>query len=146
MVLPYVYKLTHKTTNHFYIGYRAANRVMSSQDLGIVYFTSSTVVQPIFAEFDILIVAEFFDGRSAWTFEQQLILEHWGDPLLLNRSVYKNSKCMFTTADRPSPKSNQCVYHNPTTGEYKFFRAGTVPVGWVRGRGVKNRPYKTAIA
>lgn len=29
MILPYVYKLTHKETGAFYIGFRSANKVQS---------------------------------------------------------------------------------------------------------------------
>ena len=38
--LPYVYKLVHKETGEFYIGFRCANKVPANEDLGIKYFTS----------------------------------------------------------------------------------------------------------
>lgn len=41
-ILPYVYKLTHKETGQFYIGFRKANKVNSNQDLGLKYFSSSS--------------------------------------------------------------------------------------------------------
>lgn len=47
MNLPYVYKLTHKETNQFYIGYRSANRVKSEFDLGFKYFSSSKIIKKI---------------------------------------------------------------------------------------------------
>jgi hypothetical protein len=40
-VLPYVYRLDNTITGEFYIGYRAANKVPSEQDLGLKYFTST---------------------------------------------------------------------------------------------------------
>lgn len=36
------------------------------------------------------IVAVFFDPRAAYDYEQNLIAEMWGDPLLLNGSVHTN--------------------------------------------------------
>ena len=86
-VKPYVYMCTHKKSKQFYIGYREQNVVLnrtSSTDLP-VYKTSSKVVRPIFDQFDWQIVAEFFTGIDAFNFEQQLILENWGNPLMLNK-------------------------------------------------------------
>lgn len=85
-VLPYVYKLTHKETGEFYIGYRAANKVYSSNDLGYKYFSSSKKVKTIgFENFHIEIVAEFFNAEDAYEFEQGLIKENFKDPLCLNK-------------------------------------------------------------
>ena len=46
-ILPYVYKLTHKETGQFYIGYRKANKVQSYCDIGIVYFSSSKEIEKL---------------------------------------------------------------------------------------------------
>jgi len=81
---PYVYMGIHKITGQIYAGYREANKLPSDVDL-FIYRTSSKIVHPIFDEFDWYIVAEFFTGIDAFDFEQQLISEHWGNPLLLNR-------------------------------------------------------------
>lgn len=99
--LPYVYKLTNKNTGHFYIGYRSANTAPSSEDLGHFYFSSSPLVKEKFKEFDRQIIAEFFDGKDAWLFEQSLIEEHCKDPLLLNKSFFKNGSKVFSTSGRP---------------------------------------------
>lgn len=81
MILPYVYKLTYRKTGEFYIGYRAANKVPSHLDIGIKYFSSSKKVKEIgFENFDISIVAEFFDAQDAFEFEQGLIKENFKDP------------------------------------------------------------------
>ncbi len=45
----YVYRLTHKATNMYYVGSRASN-LPPEQDLGIRYFTSSAIVKPIYKE------------------------------------------------------------------------------------------------
>ena len=83
-VLPYVYICTHKTTGHFYIGFRKANKVPSHIDLP-KYKTSSKIVKPLFHEFHFEIIAEFFNAADAYIFESELISEYWGNPLLLNR-------------------------------------------------------------
>ena len=69
-VLPYVYVITHKETGQFYIGYRCNNKVPSSADLGIKYFTSSKKIKAIgFSSFNFIIVAEFFSKEAAFDFE-----------------------------------------------------------------------------
>lgn len=99
-ILPYVYKLIHKETGQYYFGYRSNNKVSSSEDLGIYYFSSSKEIKPIFCQFHKEIVAEFFDGKDAWVFEQQLIGEHFNDSLLINRSYYRDGSRIFSTAGR----------------------------------------------
>lgn len=93
-VLPYVYRCTHKVTGQFYIGYREVNKLPSSLDLP-QYRTSSKIVNPTFDEFEWLILAEFYSGDHAYDFEQELIHESWGDPLLLNKSCTHNCKKRF---------------------------------------------------
>ena len=97
-VLPYVYRLDHPVTGEFYIGYRAVNKVPSSQDLGYKYFTSSKYVKPRFGEFTCTIVAEFFDHNDAYEFEQLTIFESWGQPGLLNKRHHRGDKAVFTNA------------------------------------------------
>lgn len=95
IAVPYVYLCTHKITNEFYFGYREFNvqiNLPSSQDLP-KYRTSSKKVKPIFDEFDWVIIAEFFGddaGNNAYDFEQLLIHQNWGNPLLLNKN------CQYT--------------------------------------------------
>lgn len=83
-------------TGEFYIGYRCKNVSYNRpSDLDFpLYKTSSSLVKPRFEEFDWQIIAEFIDSNSAYDFEQQLIIEHWGNPLLLNKS-YRNSAIRF---------------------------------------------------
>ena len=86
-VRPYVYFGIHKVTGEIYVGYREFNvqlGIPSTIDL-FTYRTSSKIVNPIFDEFDWYVVAEFFSGDDAYDFEQQLIYEHWNNPLLLNQ-------------------------------------------------------------
>ena len=85
-IYPYVYKLTHKVTGQFYFGYRCANKVNSTYDLGIHYFSSSYCVKELgFENFDSLVIAEFFDKSAAIEFENKLISEEWRSPLILNK-------------------------------------------------------------
>jgi predicted GIY-YIG superfamily endonuclease len=95
-VMPYVYMCIHKQTGEFYIGsrYTTKQRLPSHQDFP-QYQTSSKRVKPIFDQFDWFIVAEFLDRESAYTFEQQLIYEHWGDPKLLNGVCRHQNSKMF---------------------------------------------------
>jgi hypothetical protein len=90
--LPYVYILTHKETGQFYIGARWANKVPSSIDLGVNYFTSSKYVKPIFDQFECEIVAEFFFKEEAYKFEQQMIYENWSNPLKLNKKYHLHNE------------------------------------------------------
>lgn len=94
---PYVYMCVHKITKEFYIGYREKNVKLglpSTSDLP-KYKTSSKKVKPIFEEFTWKILAEFETGDYAYDFEQELISEHWGDPLLLNENKFINGSKRF---------------------------------------------------
>ena len=87
---PYVYICTHKNSGEFYIGYRCANvnhNRFSHLDLPL-YKTSNPKIKKSFIEYSWQIVAEFFNSADAYDFEQELINNHWGDPLLLNESCY----------------------------------------------------------
>lgn len=90
--VPYVYILTHKTTNQFYIGFRCANKVPSSDDIGKFYFTSSKFVKNNFQDFEIKILAEFFDKDFAYEYEQNLIKENFNNPLILNKHWQSTKK------------------------------------------------------
>lgn len=103
-VLPYVYRLDHKETDQFYIGFRCANKVPSSEDLGTKYFTSSKYVKDLgFENFNIQIIAEFFDKKDALLFEEILIKEYWKHPLSLNKNA---SGSKFTTLGISIPWSS----------------------------------------
>lgn len=73
--LPYVYLCQEKDSPYFYIGFRYANRVPSSEDFGKHYFTSNKYVKENFNKFDHTIVAEFFDKKDAYASESELIKE-----------------------------------------------------------------------
>lgn len=93
--LPYVYRLTNRSTADFYIGYRCANKKPAEEDIGYHYFSSCKSIKHTFTEYDIEIVAEFFDASAAYDFEQELIFENWGNPKLINAHVVKNGKRQF---------------------------------------------------
>lgn len=83
-VLPYVYKCVNKVSGKIYIGYRFANTQPSHIDFPN-YKTSSSLVKQNFHDFEWQIIAEFFDPLDAYWCEQFMIMELWGNPLLLNR-------------------------------------------------------------
>lgn len=86
---PYVYKGINKITNEFYIGVRyshSKHKRNPEDDLGTVYYTSSKVVKPRFDQFSWTVIAQFATKEDALYFEEQLIAEHWGNPLLLNKN------------------------------------------------------------
>lgn len=94
-ILPYVYRCTHKETGHYYIGVRWANTVRAEYDLGVYYFTSSSLVKQNFQMFNAVVLAEFFDKESAFDCEQSMIMENIEDPFLLNKMVTMNGKPLF---------------------------------------------------
>lgn len=95
-VLPYIYKLTHKETYQFYYGYREANNVPSSEDLGTFYFSSSNVINKLgFENFNLEIIAEFYNGSDAWEYEQTLIEENIKNPLCINKHFTKSGKSQW---------------------------------------------------
>lgn len=88
-VLPYVYKMTHKVTGEYYIGYRKKNvslGLTAIEDLGKVYFSSSKRIEreQNFADYAYEIIAEFNTAEEAYQFEQSLIEKHITDPLNFN--------------------------------------------------------------
>ena len=90
--MPYVYMCVHKNTGEFYIGYRSKNvKLNKTSDTDFpTYKTSSKIVRTNFDNFDWIILAEFFTENAAYDHEQYLINEHWGDPLLINRTCHYN--------------------------------------------------------
>jgi hypothetical protein len=118
MFLPYVYIVRNRNTGEFYIGMRSANKVVAEQDLGIKYFTSSKRVKKNFTEFDIEIIAYFIDQLAAFEFENELIKEHWGDRLLLNRHYQKS----MTKFSMTGSKRQDLAEYNKTKAKPKETR------------------------
>lgn len=104
---PYVYVCTHRETKNFYIGFRQRNVVLnrpSDKDLPL-YRTSSKIVKANFDDYEWQVIAEFVTGDDAYDFEQYLIHENWGNPLLLNKSChFDNVRRM--KADRTGIRDN----------------------------------------
>lgn len=88
---PYVYRCIERDTGRFYIGYRYKNFVPASEDLGVHYFTSNEYVKNNFEKFDIEIIREFPDRRSAFAYETQLIRETAGEKQI-NAEKYVEAK------------------------------------------------------
>ena len=96
---PYVYRLDNLQTKEFYIGYRKANLVPAERDLGTDYFTSAPAITEKFNEFQVTIIAQFFDANDAYDHEQYLIHCDWYNPLMLNESCY-HGKQRFNFTDK----------------------------------------------
>ena len=109
---PYVYLGINRITNEFYIGARyshSKNKRNSVDDLGVVYYTSSKKVKPLFAQFDWQILAVFISKEDALAYEEMLINEHWHNPLLLNKN--KGGKKFH----RPPPEEYGKKLYQPKT-------------------------------
>jgi hypothetical protein len=102
-VLPYVYFGIHKSTGQFYIGSRANSKQKLPSHLDILqYQTSSKKVKSLgFQNFDWFIIAEFFNPKDAYDFEQLLIKEYWSNPLKLNGCFQSKNEIRWSTIDNP---------------------------------------------
>lgn len=130
-IYPYVYKCTHKTTSEFYFGFRKANKVPAEFDLGLIYKTSSKIVKPNFVNYNYEILAVFYDSQDANDFEQDLIKEYWGNPLLLNKSYGGNpptNKGVVTVRDTEGNRFRVSI-NDPRyiSGELVSFQTG-IPI------------------
>ena len=88
-IKPYVYQGFHKVTKKFYIGVRYGNVRLKKpicEDLGKTYKTSSKIVKPEFDSFNWTIVKVFDTAEEALEFEDNLIRQHWNNPLLINKN------------------------------------------------------------
>jgi len=113
--LPYVYLVTNRITNQFYIGMRSANKTVAEEDLGKKYFTSSKTVKANFNDYEITILAYFVDWESAFYFENETIKENWNNPLILNKH-YQTDKTTFSMKGHPRPdlsESNKRLKSKP---------------------------------
>jgi hypothetical protein len=123
MILPYVYKTTHRETGKFYIGFRCANKHPAEQDLGVKYFTSSKTVRESFCEYDVEIIAVFFSKASAYEFEQSLIGENFENPLLINKHWQKTGIFSMAGTQRP----DFAAYNTLTKSRPKELRTYVCP-------------------
>lgn len=140
MILPYVYMLTHKTTGRFYYGYRYKNVKLgksSTEDLGTTYFTSSSRInKDNFLEFNVVIVAEFFNKQDAYWHEQQLIKDSKKNVLLLNKHYQdpETSHTEFVNYGH-SAETKKKMTGKLRTAEFREYRknvmTGTTP--WNKG-------------
>jgi hypothetical protein len=137
MILPYVYRLVHKESGAFYFGYRSKNVTLSlrsEDDLGVKYFTSSRIIRKSFSEYTYEVIAEFFDKNLAYDFEQELIRENWGNPLLLNKHYHAEDKSRWKN-DGHSEESKKKMTGKKRSPEFSEYRSkvmkGRVP--WNKG-------------
>ena len=106
MWLPYVYIVRNRLTKEYYIGMRSANKVVAEQDFGIKYFTSSKYVRKNFDNFDATILAYFVNQVSAFEYENNLIQQNWGDPLMINKHYQKSMSKFSMTGSKRSDLSD----------------------------------------
>lgn len=80
--MAYVYKITHKETGRFYIGFSKGEK-----RIGIDYFTSSrhTGYTPETVEEWTTEIIREGEGEECWRLEQDMIRDAADDPLILNR-------------------------------------------------------------
>lgn len=124
MILPYVYKLVHKETGRYYFGYRSKNvslGIQSVDDLGIKYFSSSKAIRKSFSEYNYEVLAEFFEAEFAYDCEQELIREHWDDPLLLNKHYHAENKGRWRNSGHTeeAKKKMTGLKRSPEFSEYR---------------------------
>jgi hypothetical protein len=145
MYLAYVYRLTHKITKEFYIGYRYANiklQIQPEDDLGVTYFTSSEYIgSDEFHEYESEIIFKTADPDEAYDRENMLISENWGDPLLLNKHWQSENKRRFKVTEEGVAKlrqtnKNKKWYNNGITEVHKH----SCPEGFIPGRLVNPFP------
>ena len=103
-VKPYVYRLVHKVSGQFYIGYREANSAPAQQDLPKYQSSSNVVKEMGFENFDWEILCEFDDADGAYLMEQKLISDHIKNPLCLNKHYVREGGLKFV-----------CRYHTDET-------------------------------
>lgn len=116
-VMPYVYICIHKETKKFYIGSRANKNQTLPSHLDILdYKTSSKIVKPNFNEYWCFILAEFFNRKEAYLYEQELIAEHWEDPLLLNGYHCHSSTGVFSHIGRAHSEETKAKMRNARIG------------------------------
>lgn len=138
MILPYVYKLTNKTTGEFYFGYRSKNVTLglsSGQDLGYSYFTSSKHIKPIFNQFNYEIIAEFYSANDAYDFEQELIKDNFSSTLCLNGHYQKSNEKGRWKNSGHTEETKRKMKGRTRTDEFKQHRSvimkGSIP--WNKG-------------
>jgi hypothetical protein len=87
-IMPYVYMCVHKHTGNFYIGSRITDKMALPSHLDFPkYKTSSSIIKSDFDSYDWFIIAEFFDKKYAYEYEQELIRKYWKDAKSLNGSI-----------------------------------------------------------
>lgn len=108
----YVYKIRHIPTGQYYFGFRKAhikaNRT-PEHDFLIYYYSSSKIVESMIEEhginqFDCSIIYQDTNLEEAFWYEQNLIKQHWGDVLMLNKQYRdkETSKGVFLLDKRPA--------------------------------------------
>lgn len=157
--MAYVYMCVHKQSKKFYIGYRCANlryNRFSHIDFPM-YKTSHPDIKQNFSNYDWFILAEFFDGDSAYDFEQHLINEYWNHPLIMNESCYfgkprfkskalsdTHKKAISKAQSKPKSESHKSNLAKANLGKHwynngiKSVQSKDCPEGFVPGRLVSN--------
>lgn len=102
MINSYVYKVTNKLTNQFYIGFRFKNKKLNltpKDDLWNTYYTSSEYVERLIEKhgkdsFEYEILFEDENEEVCFNEEQRLISESINNPLCLNKMYFRDFENM----------------------------------------------------
>lgn len=109
MYLSYVYFVTNKITNEFYIGSRYKNiqlKKSPEEDIWVHYFTSSKDIKKLIDmygkdSFDVKIITRYGEYDPCYWYEQYLIKENIKNPLCLNGAYIDVCHSVkFSTAGR----------------------------------------------
>lgn len=139
--MPYVYMCVRKQTGRFYFGSRARSSLKYPSNVDLPrYKTSSKIVKPDFDSYEWVILAEFFDPRDAWDFEQQLIHEHWGHPQLINQACQWQTKHRFATIGVTYKHTEETKRKISASNKGKKLPPATEETRQKRSLAAKNRP------
>jgi hypothetical protein len=137
-VKPYVYIAVNRLTDQFYYGYRRANKCKAEFDLGIKYFSSSKIIKNNVDDYEWTVLKEFDDPIDAIKYEQELIFNNLGNPLLLNRSCTHNNKKIFYITEEGRQKLSKIhkgktvVVSDETRKKLSISLKGITP--WTKGK------------
>lgn len=117
----YVYKITNKNTNEFYIGGRGC-KIDPINDLGVKYFSSSKILKKMISNLGIesftfiILNDKYTTWKECYDSEQYMIHSEWGNPLLINKSCYFGKKDFGIISDEIKNKissTSKKMWQNP---------------------------------
>ena len=115
----YVYKIQFSDST-YYIGYRGSCQD-ASKDFLVRYFSSSKVVTEKIknSKFSGVILHENLEKEIAYNIEQELIFDHFNDPLCLNKACYYGRNGFGILSTSAKEKISKDVINRWKDPEYK---------------------------